>query len=257
VFIVVVIVIIAWFVQRALPEGLPGVVMLAILAWPLLAARSLNDHVVDINQPLASGDIEASRRAVAKIVGRDPASLDVAAISRATIESLSENTSDGIIAPLFWGALFGLPGIAAYKAINTLDSMIGYRNEQYETFGKFAARLDDAANWLPARLTGLIIALVSTRPSKSLTVMWRVAALHRSPNAGWPEAAMAAAVGCRLSGPRVYESRLEEHPWVNKDAPDPSSATVSDSLVVFRRVLALVACLLILLALLPKASIPL
>ena len=129
------------------------------------------------------------------IVGRDPAQLDEAGIARAAIESLAENASDGVVAPLFWGALFGLPGIAGYKAINTLDSMIGHRSERHEAFGWAAARIDDVANFIPARLTGLLFALTGPQPRDALLCMVRDARHHRSPNAGWPEAAMAGASG--------------------------------------------------------------
>jgi adenosylcobinamide-phosphate synthase len=247
--IVVAVTAMAWLVQAGLPDSLAGMVLTAALSWPLLAARSLHDHVLEVCRPLASGDLAAARLAVSKIVGRDPASLDEAGVARASVESLAENASDGIVAPLFWGLLFGLPGIAAYKAVNTLDSMIGYRNARYEDFGKFAARLDDAANWIPARLTGLAIAVAGGRPLAALDVMRRDAGLHRSPNAGWPEAAMAAAAGCRLSGPRSYGDRLEHHPWVNEGAPDPDAATIANALAILRRSLLLVAALLLLLAL--------
>ena len=176
----------AWVVQASLPGGIWGVVLCGLLAWPFLALRSMHDHVAAVARPLAAGDTDAARRAVSMIVGRDPAQLDTPGIARAALESLAENTSDGITAPLFWGVVAGLPGIAAYKAINTLDSMIGHRNPRYEAFGKLAARLDDLANLIPARLTGLLFAVVSARPAAALKAMWRDARQHRSPNAGWP-----------------------------------------------------------------------
>lgn len=158
-----------WAVQSALGSGWEHVVVVGVLAWPLVALRSLHDHVAAVANPLASGDIAAARSAVAQIVGRDPATLDDAGIARATIESLAENASDGIVAPLFWGALFGLPGILGYKAINTLDSMIGHRSERHEAFGWAAARIDDLANLIPARLTGLLFVLLApNRDRKSV-----------------------------------------------------------------------------------------
>ena len=135
---------VGWIVQEAMPSDWRGVVLLGVLAWPFVALRSLHDHVAAVRDPLGAGDIDASRRAVSMIVGRDPAALDDAGIARAAIESLAENTSDGVVAPLFWGALFGLPGIAGYKAINTLDSMIGHRSERHLAFGWAAARIDDS-----------------------------------------------------------------------------------------------------------------
>ncbi len=180
--------------------------------------------------PLAAGDIDAARQAVSMIVGRDPARLDEAGIARAAIESLAENTSDGVVAPLFWGALFGLPGIAGYKAINTLDSMIGHRNERHEAFGWAAARIDDVANIIPARLTGLLFALTGPGPRDALLCMVRDARHHRSPNAGWPEAAMAGALGVRLCGPRAYHGELADEPWLNGSARDPAAADISRAL---------------------------
>ena len=233
-----------------LPGGTLGLVLAAVLAWPLIAARSLYDHVAPVAEALARDDLEEARAEVAKIVGRDVSVLDEAGISRAAIESLAENSSDGVVAPLFWGLLLGLPGIAAYKAINTLDSMIGHRSPRHEDFGRFAARLDDWVNWLPARLTGLIFAAVSGNPGHAVTIMRRDAKQHRSPNAGWPEAAMAAALGCRLSGPRAYHDRVAEEPWLNPDSPDPLAPDLKRALALYRRAMWLVAAMLAVIALL-------
>jgi adenosylcobinamide-phosphate synthase len=238
----------AAMLEAALPDGAIGLILSAILAWPLIAARSLHTHVAAVSEPLAAGDLERARAAVAMIVGRDPSRLDAAGVARAGIESLAENASDGVTAPLFWGVVLGLPGIVAYKAINTLDSMIGHRNDRYEDFGKVAARLDDAANLIPARLTGLVFALVSGRPGAALGVMRRDARHHRSPNAGWPEAAMAGALGIRLSGPRVYGGRIAEEPWVNDGAPDPGSGDMRRALALYRRAVVLCGALLLALA---------
>lgn len=225
--------------HRLLPQGLAGVLVAAILAWPLVAVRSLYDHVAAVARPLAARDLDAARRAVALIVGRDPARLDAAGVARAGIESLAENASDGVVAPLLWGAVLGLPGLAAYKAANTLDSMIGHRSARYEDFGKAAARLDDVMNLVPARLTGVLFALASTRPRAALGVMARDARRHRSPNAGWPEAAMAGALGIRLSGPRTYGTTVAEEPWVNAGAPDPGAAAMGAALALYVRAMVL------------------
>ncbi|MCX7643666.1 MAG: adenosylcobinamide-phosphate synthase CbiB [Rhodobacteraceae bacterium] len=235
-------------VQAALPAGWPGVLGAAILAWPWLAARSLHDHVAAVARPLAAGDLTAARGAVARIVGRDPAMLDGPGIARAAAESLAENASDGVVAPLFWASLFGLPGLVGYKAVNTMDSMIGHRTARHEEFGKLAARLDDLVNLVPARLTGLLFALVSARPRAALATMWRDARLHRSPNAGWPEAALAGALGIRLSGPRVYHGRVASEPWVNAGAPDPRPEDLVRALALYRRAMACCAALLLALA---------
>lgn len=241
---------VGWACAAMLPGGWPGLILTAILAWPLVAARSMHDHVDAVARPLISGDLPAARQAVAMIVGRDPSQLDAAGVARAATESLAENTSDGIVAPLFWGVIFGLPGIAAYKAINTLDSMIGHRTPRHEAFGWAAARIDDVANLVPARLTGLLFTIVSVRPRLALATMWRDAHHHRSPNAGWPEAAMAGALGVRLSGPRIYGGKLSQELWLNGEAPDPSAADLNRALALYRRAMLVLAAGLALLALL-------
>ncbi len=221
--------------QALLPDGLAGMIVGGVLAWPLIAARSLHDHVLAVAAPLQDGDTDNARAAVAMIVGRDPNRLDPPGLARAATESLAENTSDGIVAPIFWGVVAGLPGIAAYKAINTMDSMIGHRNERYGAFGKPAARLDDLVNWVPARLTALLFLLA--RPARfhaAWQVVRRDAGLHRSLNAGWPEAAMAGALGVRLSGPRHYGERVADEPWVNGEAPDPTPHDLMRALTHYR-----------------------
>ena len=241
-----------WVLQSLLrfllPWGWIEIVLVGILAWPLVALRSLHDHVAAVANPLLGGDIAAARDAVSRIVGRDPAVLDEAGIARAALESLAENASDGIVAPVFWGALFGLPGILGYKAINTLDSMIGHRSERHEAFGWAAARIDDVANFIPARLTGFLFVLLAPRRSEALSCMTRDARRHRSPNAGWPEAAMAGALGVRLSGPRIYHGSVTHEPWLNEGARDPLAADIVGGLTVYRRAMLLLAGLLAILA---------
>ena len=192
--------------------ALPGPLE-AVTAAVLLAQRSLVDHVRAVATALRRG-VEPGRAAVARIVGRDTGAMDAPAVARAAIESAAENLSDGVVAPAFWFVVAGFPGIVAYKAVNTADSMIGHRTPRHEAFGWAAARLDDVLNWIPARLTAALILLVHRRPGE-----WRAVAadarLHRSPNAGWPEAALARVVGIAVSGPRSYGGRLTEFPWVN------------------------------------------
>lgn len=238
----------ARILQDMLPAGWMGMVLTGILAWPLVALRSMHDHVLAVARPLMAGDLPAARHAVSMIVGRDPNRLDAPAIARAAIESLAENTSDGIVAPVFWGLVFGLPGIAVYKAINTMDSMIGHRSPRHEAFGWAAARIDDVANLIPARLTGLLFALTSARPRAALVTMLRDAPAHRSPNAGWPEAALAGALGIRLSGPRIYGEQVAPEPWVNDGAPDPTPADVMRALSAYRRAMLALAVLIALIA---------
>ena len=239
---------IGWMLQDALSSGWIQIVLVGVLAWPLVALRSLHDHVVAVAKPLQAGDIAGARDAVSRIVGRDPAALDEAGIARAAIESLAENASDGIVAPVFWGALFGLPGIFGYKAINTLDSMIGHRTERHEAFGWAAARIDDVANFVPARLTGFLFVLLAPRRSEALSCMTRDARRHRSPNAGWPEAAMAGALGVRLSGPRIYHDSVSNEPWLNEGARDPLAADISHALTIYRRAMLLLVGVLAILA---------
>lgn len=192
------------------PGTLLDIVILAIL----LAQKSLVAHVQAVGDALrlSLGD---ARRSVAMIVGRDTSAMDEPAVARSAIESAAENLSDGVIAPIFWFAIAGLPGLLIYKITNTADSMIGYRTEKHAAFGWGAARLDDLLNIVPARLTALMIWAVTTQPNP-LAIL-REAPLHRSPNAGWPEAAMAHGLGIALSGPRSYEGELRDYPFVNGD----------------------------------------
>ncbi len=213
----------------------------ALLVSVLLAQRSLYDHVRAVAVALETGGLDAGRAAVAHIVGRDPQSLDGHGVARAAIESLAENFSDGVVAPAFWYALFGLPGILAYKTVNTLDSMIGHKTPRYLHFGMVAARLDDAANLIPARLAGLLIALGDgARAGAALASMFRDARKHRSPNAGWPEAAMAGALGLKLAGPRRYKEETVDAPFIGPGTPDATAADIRRALKVY-----LAACALL------------
>jgi adenosylcobinamide-phosphate synthase len=238
----------AWLVQAAMPEGWSRIVLLGILAWPFVALRSLQDHVAAVARLLQSGDEASARQAVSMIVGRDPSQLDEAGIARAAIESLAENTSDGIVAPVFWGVLFGLPGVVGYKAINTLDSMIGHRTERHEFFGWAAARIDDVVNFIPARLTGLLFMLLSAHPAEAIACMAKDAGQHRSINAGWPEAAMAGALGVRLCGPRFYHGELADEPWLNAGARDPAADDIRRGLKLYSRAMVGLPGLLVILA---------
>ncbi len=194
-------------------QALPGQVIDIIILAVLLAQKSLVQHVQAVGDALrlSLGD---GRRAVAMIVGRDTSDMDKAAVARGAIESAAENLSDGVIAPAFWFAIAGLPGLLIYKIVNTADSMIGYRTPRHEEFGWAAARLDDLLNLIPARLTAALIWLVSGRPA--LGGILRDAPLHRSPNAGWPEAAMAHGLDIALSGPRSYDGAMRDFPFVNE-----------------------------------------
>ncbi|MGB0852491.1 MAG: adenosylcobinamide-phosphate synthase CbiB [Pikeienuella sp.] len=200
---------VAWVV-RLLPYGW---VFEIFIGFTLLAQRSLTEHVSAVARALELGLAEG-RNSVAMIVGRDVNALDQAGVARSAIESAAENVSDGVIAPAFWFLVAGLPGILIYKAVNTADSMIGYRTPRYLEFGWAAARLDDVLNLVPARLTALLIS-VEAFSIAPLRAAFRDAGFHRSPNAGWPEAAMAERIGVALSGPRVYDGELTNDPFVN------------------------------------------
>ena len=186
-----------------------------VLAAILVAQNSLAAHLRAVAQGLQTS-LAKGKESVAMIVGRETAEMDENAVIRATIESGAENFSDGVIAPAFWFLIAGLPGLLVYKLVNTADSMIGYRTPQYEQFGKCAARLDDLLNLVPARLTGLLY-VISGLSLNALQVMRRDASLHRSPNAGWPESAMAALLGVAISGPRTYNGQQTSDPFVNAE----------------------------------------
>lgn len=191
-----------------------GIIAWIVLGYTTLAARDLWDHAMEVYRALTEYGLSAARLAVSQIVGRDTEHLSEPDIVRATIESVSENTSDGIVAPLFYLALGGPPLAMAYKAVNTLDSMIGYRNVRYRDVGWASARIDDALNWIPARLTAVSISLAAAlrlgRSQTSWNICWRDARKHPSPNSGWPEAAMAGALGVQLGGVNEYRGLLEE-----------------------------------------------
>jgi adenosylcobinamide-phosphate synthase len=209
----------------------------ALLAWPAMAVRSLYDHVRPIAAALAGGDLPAARTAVGMIVGRDTANLDAAGVSRAGIESLAESFCDGVVAPLFWLLVFGLPGVWAYKAINTADSLIGHREERWGAFGWAAARIDDGANLIPARLAAVLICLAG---GGGWRVMWRDCRRHASPNAGWPEAAMAGALSIALAGPVAYDGVTQDKPWIGGEGRVAAAGDLDRALRVYVR-----ACLLL------------
>lgn len=212
-----------------------GTIFEVLLAAVLIAQKSLVTHVKAVADALrlSTGD---GRLAVAQIVGRDTSEMDNPAIARAAIESAAENLSDGVVAPVFWFLIAGLPGLMLYKLTNTADSMIGYLTPKYAEFGKAAARFDDVLNWVPARLTALLIAMVFLRPD-AWKMITRGAPLHRSPNAGWPEAAMACVLGVALSGPRSYGGKKRDFPWVGGEGcRDPGPQEIDRSVSVLWRV---------------------
>ena len=220
------------------PLGAAGFVILALAASILPAQRSLYGHVRAVADGL-DGNLDAGRSAVAMIVGRNPDVLDEAGVARAAIESLAENFSDGIVAPVLWTAIGGLTGGALYKAVNTADSMIGHKSELYAAFGWAAARLDDLVNLPASRLAALWLLLAAAltpgaSPVEAMRAIRRGAAKHRSPNAGWPEAAMAGALGLKLAGPRVYGSTLVDDAFMGEGRRDATAADIRRALRLYR-----------------------
>ncbi|TAJ91921.1 MAG: cobalamin biosynthesis protein CobD [Reyranella sp.] len=217
---------------------LPALVC-GVLGSSLLAQRSLDTHVVAVARALETGGIEAGRHAVSMIVGRDTRDLTEAGVSRAAIESLAENFSDGIVAPLFWMAAAGLPGAIAYKAINTGDSMIGHKSDRHLAFGWAAARLDDLVNLPASRLAALWLVLGAAlhrgmSPGRAWRTVWRDARHHESPNAGWPESAMAGALGYRLAGPRSYDGDVEQGHWIGDGRSELRASDIREALRLYR-----------------------
>ena len=227
---------------RSVPQGWAIEVLAVTL---LLAQRSLFDHVRAVARGLERDGLAGGRDAVSRIVGRDPERLDEHGVSRAAVESLAESFGDGVVAPVFWYLLLGLPGLLVYKTVNTMDSMIGYRTARHAAFGRAAARLDDVLNYMPARLAAVLIVVASVfvprgKPGAAYRVMARDGGKHRSPNAGWPEAAMAGALGVALAGPRSYDGETENEAWLGGEFPARIGPTdIRRALYLFA-----VACLL-------------
>ncbi|HEV8014548.1 MAG TPA: adenosylcobinamide-phosphate synthase CbiB [Stellaceae bacterium] len=222
----------------------------ALIVAVLLAQRSLFEHVAAVGTALQAEGLASARQAVAKIVGRDPESLDEYGVARAAVESLFENFSDGVIAPAFWYLVLGLPGLFAYKTASTLDSMIGHRSPKYLYFGWAAARLDDALNWIPARLTAALIclaalALPGARSGDAARAALADAKKHRSPNAGWPEAAAAGALGLALGGPRRYLGTVMNEPWLGEGRARLTVADIGAALKLYLAAAIVLAALLL------------
>lgn len=222
-----------WFISTAWF----GLIVTVLVSTSLIAQRSMYDHVRAVADALEGEGLAAGRKAVSMIVGRNPDQLDEAGVARAAIESLAENFSDGIVAPVFWMAIAGLPGAVAYKAVNTGDSMIGHRTPRFEAFGWAAARLDDLLNLPASRLSALFIAVAASltggSPIHAVHAVWRDASRHRSPNAGWPEAAMAGALGLQLAGPRVYGDELVVDAFMGDGRREATAADIRKALRIF------------------------
>jgi len=245
-----------WVIAAVLDRLFPGIVALilcGVIASTLLAQRSLDSHVLDVARGLETEGLPGGRAAVAHIVGRETKNLDEAAICRAAIESLAENFSDGVVAPLFWMVVLGLPGALAYKAVNTADSMIGHRTERHEAFGWASARFDDLVNLPASRLSALWLMLAAIplglSPAGALRTICNDASHHRSPNAGWPEAAMAGALGIRLSGPRIYDGVPVEERWVGEGRSELTAKDIRAALTLYRTACGLQIAVLVLIVL--------
>lgn len=237
-------------VQHRLAAWLPDFApyLCALIGIFGLAAGSLYQHFVAIQRPLSQKDLEAAKHAVSMIVGRDTATMDASGISTAALESLAESFNDGVVAPVFWFAIGGLPGLFAYKAINTADSMIGHMEPRWRAFGWASAKTDDIANWIPARIAGVLIAMAAAAQgstAQAMRVMLKDASRHASPNAGWTEAAMAGALGVRLGGAVHYDGVLCERPSFG-DGPAPSAMDMKKGAVVYLLALCLFTIILLL-----------
>lgn len=244
----------SWLIAKALSQSSLGWIVESLIATAFIAHRSLREHMETVHRSLGQS-IEDGRHAVSMIVGRDPAHLDESGVTRAALESLAENSSDGVVAPALWYALLGLPGIVLYKAINTADSMVGHKSERYRHFGWAAAHLDDLVNLPASRLSGFLYAGAAAWESKehgkaALAAMWRDAPNHVSPNAGWPEAALAAGLGLKLGGPRSYGGQRVELPWMGDGRGDLNRHDILAGLRLYDRAMTLllllaVACVVV------------
>jgi adenosylcobinamide-phosphate synthase len=243
----------AFLIEKMLLSFHYGWIINTALATAFIAQKSLRDHVTAVARTLPQS-IVAARKEVAKIVGRDPSTLDESGVAKAALESLAENTADGITAPIFWFAIAGLPGIVIYKAINTADSMIGHKSEKYLCFGWAAAKLDDLVNLPASRLTGLLFAGAAwfnakARAQAALNAMWRDASKHQSPNAGWPEAAMAGALDLKFGGPRNYDGETVQLAYMGDGRTQMTASDIDKGLELYDRALLTLLALAAVLAL--------
>jgi adenosylcobinamide-phosphate synthase len=242
----------AWIIAKLLAQFSYGWIVNVALATAFVAQKSLRDHVSAVSRALGQS-LDAAQKEVGKIVGRDPEALDESGISKAALESLAENTADGITAPIFWYALAGLPGLVIYKAINTADSMIGHKSKKHLHFGWAAAKFDDLINLPASRITGLLFAAAAWITSKenaksALRSMWRDAGKHQSPNAGWPEAAMAGALNLRFGGPRKYNEELVDLPFMGDGREVVTPADIGRGIEIYDRAMVILLVSFVLLA---------
>jgi adenosylcobinamide-phosphate synthase len=235
----------ALIIQWVTSHFMFGWIINGLIGTVMLSQKSLRDHVLDVGAAFRQS-LSHAQKAVGKIVGRDPKLLDESGVTRAALESLAENTSDGIVAPVFWYCLLGLPGLFIYKAINTADSMIGHKTTRFQHFGWAAAKLDDIVNWPAARISGFLIATAArfngqengkARAQAAISAMFRDAKKHSSPNAGWPESAMAGALGLSFGGPRSYDGDTVNLPWLGDGRKSLSRADLSSGIALYDKAL--------------------
>ena len=207
------------------------------IIWAFVCSRSLFSHINQISNDIEENNLYKAKVSLSKVVGRDTHNLRKKQVIRASLESLSESTSDGIVAPIFWYFLLGIPGLIVFKTVNTLDSMIGYKTEKYFSFGYASAKLDDLLNYLPSRLTGLMIVVLSSKPFNTFKIMISNASKLSSPNAGWPEAAFAGALLIRLGGPKTYLGITNNDKWLNEKYGDPTYEKLKEGLRLYKRLI--------------------
>ena len=237
-----------WGLKRLIPNLVLWLILDTVIIFYCLAGTTLIREVREVFLAL-DRSLDEGRRQVARIVGRDTSQLSAQEVRTAALETLAENLSDGVIAPLFWLALLGTPGMLAYKMVNTLDSMIGYRTERYKDFGSWAARIDDVANYIPARLTALLMVIASGRLSL-LKFVWQNGRRHASPNSGYPEAALAGILNCRFGGPHIYFGELFDKPYIGTNDRELTTRDMHIAVAINRRAEVLMLALTLLVALL-------
>ena len=216
------------------------------IVWSLMCSRSLYSHIKKILDDLKVNNLSKAKKSLSKVVGRDTNYLKKQGIIRASLESLSESTSDGFVAPLFWYCLFGIHGLVIFKTVNTLDSMIGYKSKKYLEFGYASAKLDDIFNYIPSRLTGVIFVIISSRPLNTFRIMINHASKLNSPNAGWPEAAFAGALMIKLGGPKSYSGTFKNDMWLNEKCNNPNIKNFEEGLYLYIKFLLLVILIIVL-----------
>ena len=230
--LIVMVFLVVWGLKRLVPNWVVWLILDTVIVFYCLAGTTLIREVREVFLAL-DRSLDEGRQQVARIVGRDTSQLTAQEVRTAALETLAENLSDGVIAPLFWFALLGTPGMLAYKMVNTLDSMIGYRTERYKDFGCWAAHIDDVANYIPARLTALLMVIASGKWSL-LSFVWKNGRRHASPNSGYPEAALAGALNCRFGGPHYYFGELFDKPYIGENERELTTADMHTAVRINR-----------------------